>query len=86
MPSIVRTAPTPTDLNSDIIRIEKRDDERADRRKGGQRVKDFQHREASNRIVGRPRTECVVLSILAEAATVEINRQIATVSNRMNDE
>ena len=41
MPSTVRTARTPTDLNSDIIRIEKRNDERADRRKGGQRIKDL---------------------------------------------
>ena len=41
MPSTVRTARTSTDLNSDIIRIEKRNDERADRRKGGQRIKDL---------------------------------------------
>ena len=41
MPSTVRTARTPTDLNSDIIRIEKRNDERGDRRKGGQRIKDL---------------------------------------------
>lgn len=37
----------------------------------------------SDQIVGRPRTECAVLSILAEAVTVELNRQIATVSKRM---
>lgn len=41
MPSTVRTARTPTDLNSNIIRIEKRNDERADRRKGGRRIKDL---------------------------------------------
>lgn len=41
MPSTVRTARTPADLNSDIIRIEKRNDERADHRKGGQRIKDL---------------------------------------------
>ena len=41
MPSTVRTARTPTDLNSNIMRIEKRNDERADRRKGGQRIKDL---------------------------------------------
>ena len=41
MPSTVRTARTPADLYSDIIRIEKRNDERADRRKGGQRIKDL---------------------------------------------
>lgn len=41
MPSTVRTARTPTDLNSNIIRIEKCNDERADRRKGGQRIKDL---------------------------------------------
>ena len=41
MPSTVRTARTPTDLNSNIIRIEKRNDERTDRRKGGQRIKDL---------------------------------------------
>lgn len=78
MPSTVRTARTPTDLNSDIIRIEKRkekrNDERADRRKGGQRIKYLYHREASNRIVGRPRTECAIPSILDEPATIELNR------------
>lgn len=41
VPSTVRTARTPTDLNSDIMRIEKRNDERADRRKGGQCIKDL---------------------------------------------
>lgn len=41
MPSTVRSAHPPTDLNSNIIRIEKRNDERADRRKGGQRIKDL---------------------------------------------
>lgn len=41
MPSTVRTARMPTDLNSDFIRIEKRNNERADRRKGGQRIKDL---------------------------------------------
>ena len=83
MPSTVRTARTPTDLNPNLIRVQKRDDERADRRESGQRVKEFQHMVTSDQIVGRPRTECVVLSILAEAVTVELNRQIATVSKRM---
>lgn len=41
IPSTVRTSRTPTDLNSNIIRIEKRNDERANRRKGGQRIKDL---------------------------------------------
>ena len=41
MPSTVRTVRMPTDLNSDFIRIEKRNNERADRRKGGQRIKDL---------------------------------------------
>lgn len=40
----------------------------------------------SDQIVGRPRTEFAISPILAEPATVELNRQIATVSNRMNDE
>lgn len=40
----------------------------------------------SDQIVGRPRTECAISPILAEPATVEFNRQIATVSKRMNED
>ena len=59
MPSTVRTARAPTDLKPNLIRIKKRNDERADRRKGGERVKEFQHMVTSDRVVGRPRTGCV---------------------------
>lgn len=37
----------------------------------------------SDRVVGRPRTECAVSSILAEPAAVELNNQTATVPKRM---
>ena len=86
MPSTVRTARTPTDLKPNLIRVQKREYERADRCESGQRVKEFQRMVTSDQIVGRPRTECAISPILAEPATVELNRQIATVSNRMNDE
>lgn len=73
MPSTVRSARTPTDLNPNLIRVQKRDDERADRRVSGQRVKEFQHMVTSDQIVGRPRTECAVASILTEPATAPVN-------------
>ena len=59
MPSTVRTARAPTDLKPNFIRVKKRDDERAHRREGGERVKEFQHLGTSDRVVGRPRTGCV---------------------------
>ena len=59
MPSTVRTARAPTDLKPNLIRVKKRDDERAHRREGGERVKEFQHMVTSDRVVGRPRTGCV---------------------------
>lgn len=59
MPFTVRTARAPTDLKPNLIRVKKRDDERAHRREGGERVKEFQHLGTSDRVVGRPRTECV---------------------------
>ena len=59
MPSTVRTARAPTDLKPNFIRVKKRDDERAHRREGGERVKEFQHMVTSDRVVGRPRTGCV---------------------------
>lgn len=59
MPSTVRTARAPTDLKPNLIRVKKRDDERAHCREGGERVKEFQHLGASDRVVGRPRTGCV---------------------------
>lgn len=58
-PRTVRTARAPTDLKPNLIRVKKRDDERAHRREGGERVKDFQHLGTSDRVVGRPRTGCV---------------------------
>ena len=73
MPSTVRTARAPTDLKPNFIRVKKRDDERAHRRKGGERVKEFQHMVTSDQIVGRPRTECAVASILTEPATAPVN-------------
>lgn len=45
----------------------------ADRRESGQRVKEFQHMVTSDQIVGRPRTECAVASILTEPATAPVN-------------
>lgn len=59
MPSTVRTARAPTDLKPNFIRVKKRDDERAHRREGGERVKEFQHLGTSDRVVGRPSTGCV---------------------------
>ena len=59
MPSTVRTARAPTDLKPNLIRVKKRDDERAHRREGSERVKEFQHLGTSDRVVGRPRTGCV---------------------------
>ena len=59
MPSTVRTARAPTDLKPNLIRVKKHDDERAHRREGGERVKEFQHLGTSDRVVGRPRTGCV---------------------------
>lgn len=66
MPSTVRTARAPTDLKPNLIRVKKRDDERAHRRKGGERVKEFQHLGTSDRVVGRPRTECVARPFYCE--------------------
>ena len=43
------------------------------RREGGERVKEFQHMVTSDQIVGRPRTECAVTSILTESATTPVN-------------
>ena len=59
MPSTVRTARAPTDLKPNLIRVKKRDDERAHRREGSEHVKEFQHLGTSDRVVGRPRTGCV---------------------------
>lgn len=68
MPSTVRTARAPTDLKPNLIRIKKRNDERADRREGGERVKEFQQLGTSDQVFGRPRTECVAHTILTDAA------------------
>lgn len=66
MPSTVRTARAPTDLKPNLIRVKKRDDERAHRHEGGARVKEFQHLGTSDRVVGRPRTECVAKPFYCE--------------------
>lgn len=66
MPSTVRTARAPTDLKPNLIRVKKRDDERAHRREGGERVKEFQHLGTSDRVVGRPHTECVAKPFYCE--------------------
>lgn len=66
MPSTVRTARAPTDLKPNLIRVKKRDDERAHRREGGKRVKEFQHLGTSDRVVGRPRTGCVAMPFYCE--------------------
>ena len=66
MPSTVCTARAPTDLKPNLIRVKKRDDERAHRREGGERVKEFQHLGTSDRVVGRPRTECVAKPFYCE--------------------
>lgn len=66
MPSTVRTARAPTDLKPNLIRVKKRDDERAHRREGGERVKEFQHLGTSDRVVGRPRTGCVAKPFYCE--------------------
>lgn len=66
MPSTVRTACAPTDLKPNLIRVKKRDDERAHRREGGERVKEFQHLGTSDRVVGRPRTGCVAKPFYCE--------------------
>lgn len=68
MPSTVRTARAPTDLKPNLIRIKKRNDERADRRKGGERVKEFQQLGTSDQVFGRPRTGCIAHTILTDAA------------------
>lgn len=62
----VRLPRAPTDLNPNLIRVKKRDDERAHRREGGERVKEFQHLGTSDRVVGRPRTECVAKPFYCE--------------------
>ena len=72
MPSTVRTARAPTDLNPNLIRVKKRDDERAHRRKGGERVKEFQHLGTSDRVVGRPRTECVARVFYRERSRLQL--------------
>ena len=72
MPSTVRTARAPTDLKPNFIRVKKRDDERAHRREGGERVKEFQHLGTSDRVVGRPRTECVVRVFYCEHSHLQL--------------
>ena len=72
MPSTVRTARAPTDLKPNLIRVKKRDDERAHRREGGERVKEFQHLGTSDRVVGRPRTECVARVFYCEHSHLQL--------------
>lgn len=56
----------PTDLKPNLMRVKKRDDERAHCREGGERVKEFQHLGTSDRVVGRPRTGCVARPFYCE--------------------
>ena len=80
MPSTVRTARAPTDLKPNLIRVKKRDDERAHRREGGERVKEFQHMVTSDRVVGRPRTECVAKTFYCEHSHLQlVNAIIANI-------
>lgn len=72
MPSTVRTARAPTDLKPNLIRVKKRDDERAHRREGGERVKEFQHLGTSDRVVGRPRTECAARVFYCEHSHLQL--------------
>ena len=78
MPSTVRTARAPTDLKPNLIRVEKRDDERANRREGGERVKEFQYLGTSDRVVGRPRTGCVARIFYCECMHPRLVNAILT--------
>ena len=78
MPSTVRTARAPTDLKPNLIRVKKRDDERAHRREGGERVKEFQHLGTSDRVVGRPRTGCVARVFYCECMHPRLVNAILT--------
>ena len=78
MPSTVRTARAPTDLKPNLIRVKKRDDERAHRREGGERVKEFQHLGTSDRVVGRPRTGCVAMPFYCECMHPQLVNAIIT--------
>ena len=78
MPSTVRTARAPTDLKPNLIRVKKRDDERAHRREGGERVKEFQHLGTSDRVVGRPRTGCVAKPFYCERMHLQLVNAILT--------
>ena len=78
MPSTVRTARAPTDLKPNLIRVKKRDDERAHRREGGERVKEFQHLGTSDRVVGRPRTGCVARVFYREYSHLQLVYAILT--------
>ena len=78
MPSTVRTARAPTDLKPNLIRVKKRDDERAHRREGGERVKEFQHMVTSDRVVGRPRTGCVARPFYSERMHPQLVNAILT--------
>ena len=72
MPSTVRTARAPTDLKPNLIRVKKRDDERAHRSEGGERVKEFQQLGTSDRVVGRPRTGCVAKPFYCEHSHLQL--------------
>ena len=78
MPSTVRTARAPTDLKPNLIRVKKRDDERAHRREGSERVKEFQHLGTSDRVVGRPRTGCVARIFYCECMHPRLVNAILT--------
>ena len=78
MPSTVRTARAPTDLKPNLIRVKKRDDERAHRREGGEGVKEFQHLGTSDQVFGRPRTECVARVFYCECMHPQLLNAILT--------
>ena len=74
----ISPARAPTDLKPDLIRVKKRDDERAHRREGGERVKEFQHMVTSDRVVGRPRTGCVARIFYCECMHPRLVNAILT--------
>ena len=67
-------------LNRTSYESKKRDDERAHRREGGERVKEFQHLGTSDRVVGRPRTGCVARIFYCEHPHLQlVNAIIANI-------
>ena len=65
-------------LNRTSYESKKRDDERAHRREGGEHIKEFQHLGTSDRVVGRPRTECVAKPFYCEHSHLQLVNAILT--------